>query len=161
MVQSSSMFPCLFVRLSNQISTFFNIYRHKILVLTQFHLIPIGTKLLWPSTKLDWPSTTKYQPVQPHTDPAPPNTNQYCLLLTQYYHVSTSSAFYWPSNIIHQPVTAPYWPSTIMYQPVPPYSDNQKVWHFMEVELFAYSFFSRSTVTLFLLTWDEHICTLV
>ena len=70
---------------SNQISIFFNIYRHKSPILTQFHLIPS-------STKLYWPSTTKYQPVPPHTDPAPPNTNHYRLLLTQYYHVSTSSA---------------------------------------------------------------------
>ena len=42
--------------------------------------------------------------MQPHTDPAPTNTNQYRLLLTQFYHVSTSSALYWPSNIIYQPV---------------------------------------------------------
>ena len=71
----------------NQISTFFNIYRHKSVVLTQFHLISS-------STKLHWPSTTKYQPVPPHTDPVPPNTNQHRLLLSQYYHVSTSSASY-------------------------------------------------------------------
>ena len=38
-----------------------NIYRHKSLALTQFHLIPS-------STKLYWPSTTKYQPVLPSTD---------------------------------------------------------------------------------------------
>ena len=89
---SSPIFPCLFVRrpamvTSDQISTFFNIYRHKSVVLTQFHLIPS-------STKLHWPSTTKYQPVPPHTDPVPPNTNQHRLLLSQYYHVSTSSASY-------------------------------------------------------------------
>ena len=46
---------------SHQISIFFNIYRHKSLALTQFHLIPS-------STKLYWPSTTKYQPVLPSTD---------------------------------------------------------------------------------------------
>ena len=43
---------------------FFNIYRHKSPLLTQYHSIPI-------STKLYWPSTTKLQPVSPHTDPVP------------------------------------------------------------------------------------------
>ena len=90
---SSPIFPfCSSVRpamvTSDQISSFFNMYRHESLVLTQFYLIPS-------STKLYWPSTTKYQPVPPHSDPAPPNTNQYCLLLTQYYYVSTSSPPYW------------------------------------------------------------------
>ena len=47
---------------SDQISTFFNIYRHESVVLTQFHLIPS-------STKLHWPSTTMFQPLPPHTDP--------------------------------------------------------------------------------------------
>ena len=41
---------------SNQISIFFNIYRHKRLILTQYHLLPS-------STNLYCPSTTKYQPV--------------------------------------------------------------------------------------------------
>ena len=133
---------------SDQISTFFlNIYRHKSLVLIQFHLIPIGTKLFWPSTKLDWSSATKYHPVQPHTDSAPPNTNQYRLLLTRCYHVSTGSASYWPSNII--------------YQPVPPYSDNQNVWHFMEEEPFAHSFFQDQLSDFLLSTWDEYSWMLV
>ena len=83
----------------DQISTFFNIYRHKSVVLTQFHLIS-------GSTKLHWPSTTKYQPVPPHTDPVPPSTNQFRLLLTQNYHIWTS--------------TAPHWPNTTKYQTVPP-----------------------------------------
>ena len=69
---SSSIFPCSLVCPAmvtpDQISTFFNIYSHKSVVLTQFHLISS-------CTKLHWPSTTKYQPVPPHTDPVPPNTN--------------------------------------------------------------------------------------
>ena len=60
---------------------FFNIYKHKSPLLTQYHSIPI-------SPKLYWPSTTKLQPVSPHTDPLPSNTNQYCpvSVKTQYYH---------------------------------------------------------------------------
>ena len=97
---SSSIFSWSFVVLPAS-ATFdktplFYIYRHKNLVLTQFHLIPS-------STKLHWPSTTKYQPVLPHTDQVPPNTNQHRLLLTHYYHVSTSSPSYWRSIIIYQP----------------------------------------------------------
>ena len=38
------------------------------------------------------------------TDPVPPSTNQYRPKLTQYHHVSTITAFYWPSTIIYQPV---------------------------------------------------------
>ena len=53
-----------------------------------------------------------YQPVPPHTDPSPPNTNQYHLVLTQYYHVSTSSASYWPSTIIYQPVPTNWVPTS-------------------------------------------------
>ena len=98
----------------DQISTFFNIYRHKSVVLTQFHLISS-------STKLHWPSTTKYQPVPPHTDPVPPNTNQhrllltkyyqllclnqFCFILTQYYHISSRTVLYWPSTTKYQPVS--------------------------------------------------------
>ena len=33
----------------------------------------------------------QYQPVPPHTDPVKPSTNQYCLLLTQYHHISFSN----------------------------------------------------------------------
>ena len=103
---------CILVT-SDQISTFFNIYRHKSLVLAQFHLTPSNTKFYWPST-------TKYQqPVTPHPDIAPPNTNQYRLLLTQYYHVSTSPASYWRSNIMYQPIlpyTHPVQPSTDQYR---------------------------------------------
>ena len=61
------------------------------------------------------------------SDPAPPSTNQYRPILTQhhqivtstaqYYHVSTSSTSYWPSDIIYQPVL-PY------TDPAPP-SNNQ------------------------------------
>ena len=90
---SSPIFPCSFGRLSvrpamvtsDQISTFFNMYRYKSLVLTQFYLIPS-------SIKLYWPSTTKYQSVPHHTDPAPPTTNQCCLVLTIYHRISTSTA---------------------------------------------------------------------
>ena len=32
-----------------------------------------------------------YQPVLAYTDQAPPSTNQYCLLLTQYHHISYSN----------------------------------------------------------------------
>ena len=87
---------------SDQISTFFNIYRHKSVVLTQFHLISS-------STKLHWPSTTKYQQVPPSTDPVPLSTNQYCPVLTQHHNISTSPILYWPS--------------TTKYQPVPPHTD--------------------------------------
>ena len=83
---------------SDQSSTFFNMYRHKSFVLTQWHLIPS-------STKLYRPSTIKYQLVPPSTDPAPPNTNKYRLLLTKYHHISTS--------------TAPYCPSSTKYHPIP------------------------------------------
>ena len=41
---------------------FFNIYRHKSPLLTQYHSIPISTKLFWPST-------IKYQPVLPCKGP--------------------------------------------------------------------------------------------
>ena len=103
----------------DQISTFFNIYRHKSVVLTQFHLISS-------STKLHWPSTTKYQPVPPHTDPVPPNTNQHRFLLNQCYHVLTSSDSYWPSIIIYQPAlsyTDQEPPSTNQYRPESKYSN--------------------------------------
>ena len=63
---SSSIFPfCLSVPLwyyPTKSPLFFNIYRHKSLVLTQFYLIPSNIMLYRPST-------TKYQPVPPHTDP--------------------------------------------------------------------------------------------
>ena len=51
---------------------FFNICRHKSVILTQFHLISS-------STKLHWPSTTKYQPVPTHTVSVPPSNNQYSM----------------------------------------------------------------------------------
>ena len=137
---SSSIFPCLFGRLfvrpamvtSNQISTFFNIYRHTSLVLTQFHLKPS-------STKLYWPSTTKYQPVPPHIDPAPPNTDQNCLLLTQYYDISSSSASYWPNKHHISTRTALCWPSTTKYQPIPP-STGTVPWY---VQIFKCQTFLR------------------
>ena len=126
---------------------FFNIYMHKSLVLTQFHLIPS-------STKLYWPSITKYQPVPPHTYSVPPLTNQYRPILTQYHQEPNSTAFYWPSSTKYRPVspradpvtsninqyhplltqyhqvpsntasTKLYWPSTIKnQQSVLPYTD--------------------------------------
>ena len=74
---SSSIFPCSsFVRLSScygniqPILRFFNIYRHKSLVLTQFHLIPY------------WPSNIIYQPALPHTDPVLSCINQYRPIVT-------------------------------------------------------------------------------
>ena len=94
----------------------FNMYRHTSLVLTQFHLKPS-------STKLYWPSTTKYQPVPPNIDPAPPNTDQNCLLLTQYYNISSNSASYWPNKHHTSTHTALYWPSTSKYQPAQPHTD--------------------------------------
>ena len=45
---------------------------------------------------------------KPSSDPVPPSTSQYRFLLTQYHHISTC--------------TAPYWPSTTKYQPVPTYT---------------------------------------
>ena len=86
---SSSIFPCSSVRPCRlwwhpTKSPLFSICRHKSIVLTQFYLIPIGTKFFWPSTKLDWPSTTKYQPVQPHTDPAPPFTDPILSCINQF-----------------------------------------------------------------------------
>ena len=83
-----------------------------------------------------------YQQLPPSTDPVPPSTNKYRPLLTHYHHVSTSTAFYWPSTTKYQQVsphtdpvtacinqcrdlltqyhyistsTAPYWPSTNLY----------------------------------------------
>ena len=94
---SCSIFPCSSSSRYGDIRPnlrFFNIYRHKSLVLTQFHLIPISTKLVWPSTKLDLPSTTKYQPVPPFTDPVPSYIKQYHSILTQYQQVSTSTPLY-------------------------------------------------------------------
>ena len=127
----------------DQISTFFNIYRHKSVVLTQFHLISS-------STKLHWPSTTKYQPVPPHTDPVSPRTNQYCPLLTQFHHVSTSIALFWPSTSKYQPVplNSDPVPSTTKqnhlvltkYHRIYYTALNQKIWHFLEEELFTNSF---------------------
>ena len=103
----------------DQISTFFNIYRHKSVVLTQFHLISS-------STKLHWPSTTKYQPVPPHTDPVPPSTNQYHLLLTKYQDFSVFlllcekhiflfrilSSF---SSSVYRPFSEKYFPSPYIF----------------------------------------------
>ena len=72
-----SLFVCSFVRpameTSDQISTFFNMYRHESLVLTQFFLIP---------------SSISY------TDPALPSTNQYCSILTHHCQILTSAVFY-------------------------------------------------------------------
>ena len=74
---------------------FFNIYRHKSPLLTQYHSIPI-------STKLYWPSTTKLQTVSPHTDPVSSNTNQYCPVKTQYYHISWCPLQWCPLIIIQK-----------------------------------------------------------
>ena len=101
---------------SDQISTFLKYKQAYKPWLAQFHLKPS-------STKLYWPSTTKYQPVPPHIDPAPPNIDQNCLLLTQYYNVSSSSASYWPNKHQVSTHTALYWPSTTKYQHVQPHTD--------------------------------------
>ena len=45
-----------------------------------------------------------FQPVTLHIDPVPPSTNQYRLPLTQYHHISTSTASYWPSTTKYQPL---------------------------------------------------------
>ena len=91
-----------------------------------------------------------YQLSPPSTDPLLPSINKYCPILTQYQHVSTITAMYWPSNTKYQPEPpstdpvpscinyyrplliqyhqvstsiATYWPSAIIYQPVPPSTD--------------------------------------
>ena len=88
--------------ISDQIFHFFNILRHKISILTQYHLIPS-------STKLSWPNTTKHQSVPLHTDPVPSCINQFRSILTHYHQEPTS--------------TAPYWPNTTKYQLVLPFTD--------------------------------------
>ena len=100
------------------------------------------------------PISTFFQYIQalrPHINPVPPNSKQYQVLLTQHHQVLTSTAPYWPSNIMNQPVmlhtdpvlldinqlrpilsqyhqvwtsSAPYWPSTTKYQPVPHSTDT-------------------------------------
>ena len=87
-----------------------------------------------------------YQPVSPSSDPVPPSTDRYRLLLTQYHHISTSTAPYWHSTTKYQSIptyndpvpsyinqyrllltqyhqvptsTTSYWPSTTKYQPLP------------------------------------------
>ena len=93
---------------------------------------------------------TLYEPVPLYTDQVPPRINQFWPILTQYHHVLTSTAFYWPSTTKYQPlppstdtvpsyinqyhfiltkyhkvstVTTFYRPSTIIYQPVPLHTD--------------------------------------
>ena len=84
-----SFLVCLFVRLSSRYVDirlnlhFFNIYRHRSPILTQYHLIPSSTKLYWPSTQ---------------------STNQYCPILTKYHQILTSTVFYCPIIIMYQPV---------------------------------------------------------
>ena len=56
---------------------------------TQYHPILIHCHRVTTSAALYWPSTTKYRSVLYHTDPVQPSTNQYCLLLTQYYKALT------------------------------------------------------------------------
>ena len=82
-VALSFLFRSSFVRrpamvTSDQISTFFNIYRHKSLILTQYHHLST-------SANIYWLSTTKYQPVPQYTK---------SVLLTQYYQATTSAALY-------------------------------------------------------------------
>ena len=101
---------------------FFNVYRHKSPSLTQYHFIPISTKLYLPNTTKYypvpsapyWPSTTKYQPVPPCTDAVSSNINQFHPILTQYYQVPTSTTKYQPLL----PNTDPVPPSTNQYCPV-------------------------------------------
>ena len=101
---SSSIFPCLFLRLfvcpavvtPNQISTF-SIYT--------------GIKASYQ------PSTTEFQAVPSDTLPVWPSTNQYRTILTQYHRESASSALYCPSTTKYKPVP----PST---NPVPPSTDS-------------------------------------
>ena len=94
---------------SDQISIFFDIYRHKSPLLTQYHLILTQYYKVPTSTAPYWHSTTKYQPVPASTDPVPPSTIQY---QTQYHHIqpispytdhaSTSTALQWQSVTINQ-----------------------------------------------------------
>ena len=52
------------------------------------------------------------------TDPIQLNTKQYRIIMTQYHHVPTSNAQYWPSSTNYQPVpphTDPVPPSTSHY----------------------------------------------
>ena len=66
-VRSSSCYGDIWLNLH-----FFNIYRHRSPILTQYHLIPSSTKLYWPSTQ---------------------STNQYRPILTQYHQILTSTDF--------------------------------------------------------------------
>ena len=85
-----------------------------------------------------------YQPVPPNTDTLLSCFNQFCSILTQYHHISTSTALSWPSTNQYRPIltqyhheptstslsltkylhvstsTALYWPNTTKYQTVPP-----------------------------------------
>ena len=71
----------------DQISTFFNIYRQKSPLMTQYYLIPSITNLYLPST-------TKYQPVTPYTDPVPSSTSWYnWLVISQLNNFSFYNSF--------------------------------------------------------------------
>ena len=60
-----------------------------------------------------------YWPVPPSIDPVPPSTNCYRLLLTQYHHISTCPAPYWPSTTKYQ--------SVLTYTgPVPSYNNQYR-----------------------------------
>ena len=86
----------------------------------------------------------------PYNNPVPLNTKQCQVILTQYHQLPTSTASYWPSTIMDQPLppytdpvppstdqyclllnqyhcistsTAPYWSSTTKYQSIPTYTD--------------------------------------
>ena len=51
-----------------------------------------------------WPSTTKYYPAPSSTFSVLSCINQFCFILTQYYHTSTPTVLYWPSTTKYQPV---------------------------------------------------------
>ena len=130
-------------------------------ILTKYHQVPT-------STASYWPSTTKYQPVPPPTDPLPPSTNQFWPILTWHHHVLTRTAFYC-STQYHQVLTssALYWPSTIIYQPVPPHTDQVPLSddQFYPVltqydHLLIQMICQNIQMSEFpLSTWDEHSCT--
>ena len=135
----------LFVRpamvTSDQISTFFNMYRHK-------------------------------SPLLPHTTTVPPNTNQYCLLLTQYHQVPSSTALYWPITIIYQPVPPqndPISPRTSQYRTIlTQHLQSSCINQYRPIHLtphwrraFQIFCFQTQLPDLPLSTWDEHSCTLL
>ena len=74
-----------------------------------------------------------YQTVPFHIDPVTSYINLYCPILTQHHQVPTSTAFYWPS--------------TIMYQPVPLHTDPVPPKKFYPLKIFAQKIFTPKIFT--------------